>query len=271
MSILILYKSGGGAQDIEFVQEMPVAVYEAVKRNAIRYLKANLAAPGAIDLLGQFPFRLWQATNDFGDDFEVLYLKAGVHLYVEIEKWVGIWENYIVDGLPSIAHALKTIGHPIRFVAVGLNLDENVADVSDPGLVITSDIVEEALRQAETLIGTHGAPSGLDRVHTAFHAYLESACKNADIEVKPDAGITDLFARLRDQHPALAIADPEDKTRMDQILRGMARIVDALDLIRNRKTLAHPNPLLDEPEARLAINLMRTMLQYLDQRLHGPA
>jgi hypothetical protein len=44
-------------------------------------------------------------------------------------------------------------------------------------------------------------------------------------------------------------------------------IVDALDLIRNRKTLAHPNPLLDEPEAKLAVNLMRTMLQYLDRRL----
>ena len=85
--------------------------------------------------------------------------------------------------------------------------------------------------------------------------------------MKSDAGITDLFARLREQHPGLAIVDLEDKARIDQILRGMSRIVDALDPIRNRKTLAHPNPLLDEPEAMLAINLIRTMLQYLDRRL----
>ncbi len=37
--------------------------------------------------------------------------------------------------------------------------------------------------------------------------------------------------------------------------------------INDCKTLAHPNPLLDEPEAGLAINLVRRMLHYLDRRL----
>jgi hypothetical protein len=85
--------------------------------------------------------------------------------------------------------------------------------------------------------------------------------------MKPDAGITELFARLRDQHLALALPDPEDKARIDQILRGMSRIVDSLDPIRNKKTFAHPNPLLGDPEAMLAINLIRSMLRYLDTRL----
>jgi len=266
-AINILYHQGGGSQGIDLVQEMPDPTYQATKRTAIRYMKANYVAPGAIELLEQFPFSLWQATNDFGDDFEALYMKAPMELYVEIENEVGIWRQRIVEGVPEIVRAFKVAGHDLRFVAVQLDDSEAVENVTVPTLTTTSGVVEEALRHAETLIGTHGAASGLDRVHTAFQGYLEFACEKAGIVVTQDAGITELFARLREQHPALAIADPEDKARIDQILRGISRIVDALDPIRNKKTLAHPNPLLGDPEAMLAINLSRSMLRYLDTRL----
>jgi len=127
MAILILYKRGGGAQDIQLFPQMPTPVYEATKRSVIRYLKANASTPGTIELLERFPFSLWQATNDFGDDFEVLYLKAGMELYVEIENEVGIWKHRITEGLPAIAQALETMDHPVRFIVVGLDLEENVA------------------------------------------------------------------------------------------------------------------------------------------------
>ena len=267
MSINILYKQGGGSQEIQLVLKMPTSHREAIKRSAIRYLEADYAAPGTIEMLKELPFELWQATNSVGDDFEVLYLKAGTTTYIEIENEIGIWRQRITDGCPHSAKALARVGHSIRFIAVGLDLDESVADVASPALAISSDVVEEALRNAETLIEAHGAASGLDRVHTALHGYLLSACENAGIQVKREAAITELFARLREQHPALAIPDPQEKTRIDQILRGMARILDALDPLRNMKTLAHPNTLMGDAEAMLAINLVRTILRYLDSRL----
>lgn len=45
------------------------------------------------------------------------------------------------------------------------------------------------------------------------------------------------------------------------------QIIDALNPVRNEKTLAHPNPLLDEAEAMLAIHAIRTLLHYFDKRL----
>jgi hypothetical protein len=54
---------------------------------------------------------------------------------------------------------------------------------------------------------------------------------------------------------------------IDQVLRCISKIVDAVDSIRNQKSLAHPNPvLLEDPEAMLAINCIRTMLHYLNAR-----
>ena len=63
-----------------------------------------------------------------------------------------------------------------------------------------------------------------------------------------------VFGRIRDEHPALKSTDAQTQKMRVSVLRGMAQIIEALNLVRNEKTLAHPNPLLDEPEAMLAIN-----------------
>ncbi|MGA2431002.1 MAG: abortive infection family protein, partial [Candidatus Acidiferrum sp.] len=67
--------------------------------------------------------------------------------------------------------------------------------------------------------------------------------------------------------PKLKVFDPQAQQMMVQVTRGLAQVVDAMNPIRNKKTLTHPNPLLDEAEAMLAINAIRTMLHYLDKRL----
>jgi abortive infection Abi-like protein len=72
---------------------------------------------------------------------------------------------------------------------------------------------------------------------------------------------------IRDEHPALKVADPQAQRMVVLILRGMAQIIEALNPVRKEKTLAHPNPLPDEPEAALAINAIRTLLHYFDKRL----
>ncbi len=44
--------------------------------------------------------------------------------------------------------------------------------------------------------------------------------------------------------------------------------MDSLNPIRNHASLAHPNEnLLDKDEAMLFINVVRTLLQYLDEKL----
>jgi hypothetical protein len=79
--------------------------------------------------------------------------------------------------------------------------DQEVASVSVPTLTVTSDVVEAALRDAETLIGTSGAAKGVDRVHTAFHGYLESLCTAHGILFEESASVTTLFSRLRQELP----------------------------------------------------------------------
>jgi Abortive infection C-terminus len=59
-----------------------------------------------------------------------------------------------------------------------------------------------------------------------------------------------------------------NSTKINPLLQSFAGIIDSLNPIRNHASLAHPNEnLLDKDEAMLFINVVRTLLQYLDEKL----
>lgn len=144
---------------------------------------------------------------------------------------------------------------------------EGAAPVSSPNLRVASEVVERAISDAETLITTSGATSGVDRVHTTLHGFLIAACDSEGIHYPPDSSIAKLFKLLRQGHPALSDLGPRSGD-IARILGSMASVIDVLQPLRNRASVAHPNPeLLDAPEAMLVINAARTILCYLDEKL----
>jgi len=266
--MLILFTTNpSGSQEITLEEQVPVQVWEALRRNAIRLMKSQFCHD-AWKHLEETPYELWRGTNGFGDRFELLCYNTDIENYTKVEREYESNANYFnAYAYPAIAEALQTLHRPIRFVAVELDVTEKVQSVLAPKLEITSEIVEAALRDAETLIRSSGPANALDRVHTALHGYLEAVCKRAGIAFKEDANIAMLFGRIRDEHPALKVTDPQTQKMRVVILRGMAQIVEVLNAARNEKTLAHPNSLLDEADAMLAINSTRTLLHYFDKRL----
>jgi hypothetical protein len=66
-----------------------------------------------------------------------------------------------------------------------------------------------------------------------------------------DPGVTDLFKALRQQHPKLQAVGPRGQ-EIQQIVRSFSAVLDALNPLRNKASVAHPNQvLLDAPEADL--------------------
>lgn len=153
-----------------------------------------------------------------------------------------------------------------EFLALAVRL-EKMPGVAWPNPKITSEAVERAIADAEALLGTQGATSGVDRLHTALHGYLKAVCDAAGLTFSADATMTNLFKLIREQHSAFQNLGPraEDITR---VIYAMATIMDAMNPVRNRASMAHPNKeLLDSPEAMLVINAARTILHYLDAKI----
>jgi len=131
----------------------------------------------------------------------------------------------------------------------------------------TRGVVVRALADAEQLLKTSGATSGVDRIHTALHGHLLALCDAAGIETAQDASLAAIFKALRREHPKLSDHGPRHQD-IGKILNSMGAIFDAFDPVRNQASVAHPNlHLVDEAEAMLVINMGRTLLNYLDAKL----
>lgn len=140
--------------------------------------------------------------------------------------------------------------------------------VEQPTLRITSEVVERALLDAQELLRATGATSGVDRLHTALHGYLREVCGDAGLNISEEASLTDLFKQVREGHPAFLDMGPRSEDIL-RVLRALATILDSLNPLRNKASVAHPNPaLLPEPEAMLVINAARSILHYVDEKVH---
>lgn len=138
-----------------------------------------------------------------------------------------------------------------------------------PGITpqITSEVVLRALADAENLIQTSGPTSAVDRVHTVLHGYLQAACDGEGIAYRRDDTMVTLLRKLQSGHPMLSDLGPRAQD-IGKVLNASASILDAMLPVRNQASVAHPNQeLLGEAEARLVINVGRSLLNYLDAKL----
>jgi len=260
--------SRSGSKEIQLLNDVESAqVWSHEKGDAIHILE-NRGNKEAARILKQANFELRYGTNEYNHKFIILYQCVPLTQYIFI---ANEYENKkeVKKAYTQIAEAIAEIGHQIRFIVLDLDneSDKELIHITDPSLIISNDVVQRALSDAERLIKDRGAASGVDRLHTAFHGYLKVIAKKAELKFKDDTDITQIFKILRTQHPALIDREPRVQD-MDRILRSMATIITALNPIRNLASSAHPNEyVLNEPEAMLVINSVKTLLYYIDARL----
>jgi len=267
--MIVVYHAGGaGDFDLDAPSSGSTEHWERLRSNAARLLlKRNKQR--AASLLTSIPFQVSEATNHFADEFSVLHATVPLEQYHDVGAMKA--EGDYADAFAEIAAVVSEVGGPfIRFIAVYLALEEHVSPVDQPEPQITSEVVERALMDAEHLLRTSGPLSAVDRAHTALHGYLRAACQTLAVPPASDATLPELFKLLRVQHPAFAVASPRgDDVR--RILNAISTVLDALNPLRNRGSVAHPNEvLLHHADAMLAINCARTILRYLDDKLSAP-
>jgi len=169
-------------------------------------------------------------------------------------------DDAMVPTEAQINAVLQEYGSP--YLVSGDDLVESSSLVEAPAAPLIPDAaVVKSLADAAALVGESGAASAIDRAHTALHGYLRHICTEAGIAVPPDAPTTKLFKLLRAQHPAFEPRGPR-AADISKMLQGFATVLDSLGPIRNKASLAHANPLLDEPEANAALNALRTLFHY---------
>lgn len=132
---------------------------------------------------------------------------------------------------------------------------------------INSNLVTQAINDAEILLTSTHPSSGIDRMHTAFHGYLKTICDKERISYPQDSSLTHLYKALRENHPGLNNLGTHSH-EIDKIIKSLASAIDSLNTLRNRASIAHPNQeILAREESYLYINAVRTLMAYIDIKI----
>ena len=133
----------------------------------------------------------------------------------------------------------------------------------------TSEVVEMALRDANYLIERGDARSAVGKTHTALHGYFKWMCDDDSIGYEKNASLPKLFRLLQGNHSIFQNRGPH-QDKIDNIGKGLSTAIHSLNEIRNQASDAHPNDeLLDVVDATLAINAMRTIFHYVEEKRSG--
>lgn len=180
----------------------------------------------------------------------------------------GVLAKYPVDSEVPVGSNARRTDKQYAEIQSWINRLEN-GPIVKAELSFSNETVDRAIRDFQVLVKENGAISGVDRIHTVLHGYLENVCDSAGILYDRNASLPGLFSILRREHPAFqpTVVMSEETTR---ILRSMGAIIDSFNPVRNQASLAHPNrQLIDEAEATLMINAAQTLLQYIDTKLNN--
>jgi len=262
---MIQLHAGSGSWEIQLVGPHFSDEEWAKTRHLVVRLLQGRKRPG-VGLLDRLPWKLYDGTNFFGDEFCVLYARVPIDAYVEASELEH--NEDARKAATSIASAFGELGIFVRFVAFEPALDGVPEPVPNPKVSTDAAATTRALADADHLLQTSGAVSAVDRVHTALHGYLRDLCRGAEVEIMGTESLGALWKKVRAAYPQFSSsAHGEHAARIAQ---AMAAILDTLGTVRNVASVAHANEaLLTEPEAMLAVNAGRALLHYVDATLRN--
>jgi hypothetical protein len=177
------------------------------------------------------------------------------------ENIVHIWE------MEGVQTSLKRSDlETYTFIKAIVNTEEGKS-VPKPTPKNTNNNIYLALKDAELLITNSGAASGYDRMHTALHSFLRQVCENNNISYEKSDAITALLPKINNYIKSL----PDDgrNKKVFDMLRSANAMLDSINYLRNHNSQSHPTEeLLTENDAVFSINLVRSIITYIDNLLN---
>lgn len=190
------------------------------------------------------------------DDAKSNCFKATEYLYSNNSK---DFFSYLKDNF----YLMNSIEKEIPDVYLEILQEEEIDSIDIEEVVNLNQILREAIDDAETLIKKGKPANAYDRIHTTLHGVLKQKCEEQDIEINDKATITTILSKIR-QHILDTKSDDKAK-EIAKILGSISKIINILNDMRNKKSLAHPNKtLLDNDEALFLINISKAIMLYVN-------
>ena len=148
-------------------------------------------------------------------------------------------------------------------IAKRLSLDMPVAELDS----LTATVNERDFDTGQHIreaIEKNQPEAGLDRLHTFVIKYVRTICELRGIEVSRDKALHSIFGeyvkRLRE-------AGHLESVMTERIIKSSISVLEAFNDVRNNKSLAHDNPILNYEESLLIFNHVASSIRFVKNEL----
>lgn len=147
-----------------------------------------------------------------------------------------------------------------RKIAVRLFTDQPVADLDALTAIADErdfEVVAEHVREA---IDKNQPEGGLDRLHTFVNKFIRVTCEPHGITVSRDKPLHSVFGEYV---KALRECGHLESAMTERILKSSISVLEAFNDVRNNKSLAHDNPILNYDESLLIFNHVASSIRFI--------
>ncbi|WLI13883.1 MULTISPECIES: abortive infection family protein [Pseudomonas] len=173
----------------------------------------------------------------------------------------------VLDGLITYGVQIDRLGDSspqltddCRKIAMRLLSDQSVADL-DALTAIADDrdfeVVAEHVREA---IEKNQPEGGLDRLHTFVNKFIRVTCEPHGISISREKPLHSVFGEYV---KALRERGHLESAMTDRILKSSISVLEAFNDVRNNKSLAHDNPILNYDESLLIFNHVASSIRFI--------
>ncbi len=119
------------------------------------------------------------------------------------------------------------------------------------------DILAKSVREA---IERNEPESGIDRLHTFVVKYVRTLCKRHGLAIDEDKPLHGLFGEYVKRLKQRGLIESE---MTERILKSSIAIMEAFNHVRNRRSLAHDNQMLNHSESLLVLNYVASTIRFI--------
>jgi len=145
-------------------------------------------------------------------------------------------------------------------IAKRLLLDTPVAELDALTATVNERDFETVAQHIREAIEKNQPEAALDRLHTFVIKYVRTLCEMRGIEVNRDKALHSIFGeyvkRLRDTGHL-------ESLMTERIIKSSISVLEDFNDVRNNKSLAHDNPILNYEESLLIFNHVASSIRFI--------
>lgn len=147
-----------------------------------------------------------------------------------------------------------------RKIAKRLMLDTPVAELDALTATVDERDFEVVAQHVREAIEKNQPEAALDRLHTFVFKYVRTLCEDRDVEVSRDKPLHSTFGEYVKRLQQAGHIESEMTVR---IVKSSISVLEAFNDVRNNKSLAHDNPILNYEESLLIFNHVASSIRFM--------